>query len=333
MRQPTPVVILFSIPIKDLLKYSMSVSDQKLFQDFTAKLDFCLQTKTNILIISLPGLGASYFLQNYHSLHPQNVTYLNQPNLLLKNFNLLDLQPYSNFINDINRYFLTATTTQKFALAINSPSTTPSQHFYTTFYLPARNLQDTTNLVTEINPAISTASQIHHLSGGIPLLIKYFVANPDMVSQTPGVIAQQPEVVNLLSPLAKEIATTDTQTLEKLQIKNSNGWVSPVLALLVNTSNQQVNITINFDLTFTENGRTSPTPLNRLEKDILNFMLQHQNTITREQIADIKWGPGKYDQFSDLAIGKTMRRLAKKLQSHHLKTTPKIGYSLIPGGE
>lgn len=87
-------------------------------------------------------------------------------------------------------------------------------------------------------------------------------------------------------------------------------------------------ISINFDLSFEEEGVKSDEKLSRIERDILIFMTANGGEIAREKVADFKWGEGKYDEFSDQAINKTMRRLSGKLSLHQIETIPKVGYKL-----
>ena len=86
-------------------------------------------------------------------------------------------------------------------------------------------------------------------------------------------------------------------------------------------------IVINKDLTFIEEGEARETPLIKAERDILEHLLS-EGVVTREKVADFKWGDGSYDNFSDQAINKTIQRLNKKLIKHRITAIPKVGYKL-----
>jgi len=45
-------------------------------------------------------------------------------------------------------------------------------------------------------------------------------------------------------------------------------------------------------------------------------------------VSDIKWGIGKYDEFSDQAINKQMRRLSQKFSKFTIVTIPKVGFEI-----
>jgi DNA-binding response OmpR family regulator len=86
---------------------------------------------------------------------------------------------------------------------------------------------------------------------------------------------------------------------------------------------------LNFDLSFEEDGVESQTKLTLAEKRILEELVKNEGQITREKIADFKWGEGSYDEFSDQAINKAVKRLNVKLTKYRLKAILGVGYKAV----
>lgn len=301
-----------------------------IYRQLEAEIDTCIEQKIHLLIITLPGLGATHLLQHYLKNHPKsNINYLNSANNTISDtYNFIDFDNNQNdFIDQVENYFKNANYQQKFALIINQPSillsdkylnSTLPRRFIKTFYLPAYSQADIEIFVKDINPKISKTDLniIYRLSAGIPRLAKFFCTNPDRDS---------PLINNIISPTISAIAKTNKNILQKLNIDINH----PTISQFLKSHQTKLDIKMNFDLSFVENGQVNPNTLNKIEAKILNYLIENNGQISREKIAQFKWGENQYDEFSDLAITKTMRRLKHKLSVCTLKTISKVGYQLV----
>jgi hypothetical protein len=313
-----------------VLNYFVPKYLPQIYLDLEKEIDNSLTTKSNLLIVTLPGLGATHLFQNYLNNHPDcNINYLNSANQLISDkYNFLDLD-----LEQVINYFQQSTTQQKFAVVVNQPylldssvyieSTLPKR-FHKIFYLGAYNLADTVKFIEFTNPKINQqdSEKIYKLSSGIPRLTKFFCVNPELITQDIKEIISNPLLENILNPTILAISKTNQDLLTKLNIDLHN----PLISHYLNKTTSPLNIKINFDLTFVENNVLNPNPINKIESQILNYLIQNNGSITREKIAELKWGQDSYDSFSDLAITKTMRRLRHKLKVYSLKPVPKTGY-------
>mgnify|MGYP001586548526 CR=1 FL=1 len=160
--------------------------------------------------------------------------------------------------------------------------------------------------------------------------IKFLALNDDVL--------QKPllEIVNIgalkesLSSTIKVIARCDEETLQHLSLKEEGKYRSTIIQYLFDSKqfSQKPNIKIYPDFRFEEDGVTSTTLLTKTERNILEYLLNEDYVIDKEKVADIKWGEGSYDKYSDQAIAKTVRRLDQKLKKCTIKTLPKRGYKL-----
>lgn len=309
----------------------------QIYQQLAKEIDHCITSHCHLLIITLPGLGATHLLQHYKSLHQDiDINYLNSTSQQISDtYNILDVR-----FDQIEEYFQKANYQQKFAVVVSQPNLLESvqylesdlpRKFSKVFYLGAFTPEDTNIFIDFINPNINKTQkeQIYSLSGGIPRLTKYLCVNPENIDLDPKIVVTNPIISNILGPTVSAINKTDKIALEKLHLKLDGKFFSPIISMMTVDRPKSVKITINFDLTFSENNQTNVVALNKIESQILDYMIHNNNSITREKIAELKWGDKSYDDFSDLAITKTMRRLRHKLSIYTLKTIPKTGYTLV----
>jgi len=281
-------------------------------------------SNSNLLILSLPGLGISHFLQDYCKKYPK-VQYIDKPNQKLASFNILNphFNTNPNALDIAKKYFNQATPQQKIALVTNQPYLINNKkllkhnfwrHLYSHYYHPALDKKDAKILLKQLNFKITTKQfqKIYQQSQGIPQLLKFFALHPNNFDPT--------ELDQILQPLKKVSFLYSDKLLSKFNIIRNKHLQLPHAP--------QINIYINFDLSFSENNQTNPNKLTKEEAQILKFMIQNNLQITKEQISDIKWGQDNYDQFSDQAIGQAIRRLRKKLILYTITTIPKVGYQL-----
>jgi len=309
---------------------------QKEYQKLKVLLDKHRRMNSNLVVLTMPGLGGSHFFKKYQEENKKEVVYIDNEDQEMGFFNLLnfslDRQPQQ--LCFIEKYLKDSGLKNKFAILIHNPALTKtknykdslfSNHIYEYYYLGARSFEDTKVLIKEINSSLANSDieKIYQLSGGIAQITKYLAINwksyPDF---------NQTEISNILDPLVRVIHENDNDDLLKLGIINQdNQFVSQLLKDKL-TINQEFNIVINFDLSFTEEGIKGKESFSQIESQIIEKMKQNQGNITKEEVSDIKWGDGKYDDYSDQAINKTMRRINEKLSLHTITTVPKIGFIL-----
>ena len=85
-------------------------------------------------------------------------------------------------------------------------------------------------------------------------------------------------------------------------------------------------IEIDFDLSIREDGQMSKEKLTEVEARILREMMQNEGKMTKDKVSEIKWGKAEFDEFSDQAINKTMRRINEKMTVYKITTIPKVGF-------
>ena len=293
----------------------MDVSHQQIFQKLNEQINKARSHQSHVLIYSFSGSGSSFL---FKSLATQNksLTYINSIDQNLGNYSLLDL-PLSSALEMIKK----ANLNQKCALLVDngldfhSPSLKNYQsHFYLSFPLACRSLADTTLFAKEINPTLSSKqiAKIYKTSQGVGKLIKHLSINPD---------------INLLTD--KIFSTMVNDIVSSLRGYTSEEIGSLGISLPFIGHNQQTfSIKINFDLSFTENNQPSPQKLTPTESKILQKIIDNQGQISKAEVSDIKWGEDKYEEFSDQAINKAIRRLNTKLIKHTINTIPKVGFTL-----
>ena len=314
-----------------------------IYRQLGLKIDECRELHCHLLLITLPGIGTTHLLRHYLAYHPQvAINFINVPDQpITTEFNFLDLDFDTNHdaLSQALTYFQQADYRQKFALILNYPAllSDPTylqsqlpRRLLTRFYLPAFSASDLDQFLRIDFPQLSDkdSQKIYELSGGICRFAKYLLANRQCLDLSPAEIVQLPEIAPIITPTIDAIRTSPPDVLTKLNILQDGQYHSSLVAAALNLTNISPQININSDLTFSENGQPSPHPLNKIESKILNYLLQNDYFISREKVAEFKWGENQYDEFSDLAISKTMRRLKEKLTVSTLKTIPKTGWQL-----
>lgn len=283
----------------------------ELYQQLKEEIDKARGQGYNLMVVSVPGMGGSYLLRKYASENSE-VTYINKPAEVLGKFNLIDLAMdleagLGKVADDFGR---SLGMDQKMVLLVNTPYWLDSNeyqesylsgHIYKMFWLKTVSQSE-------------LGEEMYQLSGGLPQLVKYLKAGGDREAMR-----------GIVEPILRVISKCSDKDLEKLGIKNNGVLVSQILRDYQPT--ESGGIKINFDLSVVEDG-TVGEKLTVVEAEVLRKMLGQEGQISKEEVSDIKWGEGKYDQFSDQAINKTMRRLNDKLKKYEVETIPKVGFRL-----
>lgn len=293
----------------------MDVSHQQIYQDLKKQINNARLHQSHILIYSFVGSGASYLLKSIAG-SDNKLTYINSIDQSLGDYSLLDL-PLADALTLIDK----TNVNQKCAVLVNNGLDFHSpvlekykSHFYLSTSLGCRSLDDTRLLALEINPKLTKKEidEIYKLSQGVGKIIKYLAVNPTSLSSQD----------DALSNLANDVVSS----LQGYSLGEINclGISLP----FIGSGHPQFSIIINFDLSFTENSVLSSKKLTSSESKILQKIIDNNGQISKSEVSDIKWGENKYDEFSDQAINKSVRRLNSKLTQHTIKTIPKTGFIL-----
>jgi len=293
----------------------MDVSHQQIFQNLKKQIDNARSHQSHLLIFTFVGSGSSYLLKFLAKLD-STLTYINSPDQSLGDYSLLDLSLSEAlvFLDKVNL-------NQKCALLINNGSDFHSPllknyktHLYLSFPLSTRSLKDSSCIAREINPSLSQKqiNEIYKYSQGVSKIIKHLSINPSSISTPDSVLN------NIVDDVLSSLRSYSAKEIESLGISFP----------FANRDFKKFPIIINFDLSFSENSVLSPSHLSPTESRILQKIIDNSGKISKEQVSDIKWGENKYDEFSDQAINKTIRRLSSKLTQYSIKTIPKIGFIL-----
>jgi len=275
------------------------------------------------LVYTFAGSGCTHYLKEIAAVD-KNLTYINSPGQQLGKYNLLDLT-----LSEAVLYIRQVSTTQKYLLVVSSGTDFHStnlesllDHFYLTYPLPSGTKADIEDMISRFsqNKTLDFLNQIITFSGGIPKLAKYLITHDGRVDN------QDPVYQNLLKNINDSVVGYSPAELKSLSLVDDQGnFISKLLSCEIKRS---IDIKINFDLSFEEKGIKSTEKLTPLEAKIINKIIENGGQITKSEVSDIKWGEGKYDEFSDQAINKQIRRLSQKLQKFQLITIPKVGFEL-----
>lgn len=321
----------------------MNITETGSYIDYQNHLQDVIRLKSSSMIISLPGMGISYFSDKFIEAHNDlNIKRIKTENEDLADFNILDLDfdKNKNALGVADKLFKKATGEQKFAVVINTPYLIHTDQFrdsymssrmYKKFFFKVFDKTATAVFLRDIDPNASdeVIDKIQTYTGGIARLSKYFVVNPEKIDLTTKEIIVDEDFKLLFHPTVAEIQRTHEKDLEAMGIKQNGQFTSKLIESHFSVHAEDIGSTIKLfkDLSFSENENMNPDKLIRVERDILRQLLK-EGVITREKIADLKWGQGSYDKFSDQAINKTVQRLNRKMKEHQIASIPKVGYKL-----
>lgn len=314
------------------------------YKDFENEINKAIQSKYSILIVSLPGAGATFFIKKFLEKYGnKKISYISEAGNQLSEFNFLDLDfnKITNTIKIVDSYIKSANVRQKFAVVVNTPNfldtekfkkSTLSSHFYKIYWIKNMDLDRAKILMEDCSAKITdkTLKEILNLTGGIARITRHFILNPDKLKLSFPDLLSDKSFDHIFKPTVELIAKCEDKDLEKLQIKKNGKFVSSLLENYFsnNPIPPKYNLIIHTDGTIYEDGVKSESSFLNTEKKIIQKALQENNLITKEDISKIKWGEGSYDEYSDQAIKKTMQRINKKLTLFIFTAIPTIGYKL-----
>ena len=315
---------------------SIEMSDDNAYRKLTGQLNSYVAKKAGVLIVSLPGLGASFFLKKFAQENGgDGVIYITSEQDDFGAYNIADL----NFAGDskalvvAERILAMVSPQQKVAFILNAPylledkdflDSAVGRHTFGKVYLPVRNETETKELALETDPKfdLGKLSEIYSLSGGVPRLVKFLVVNGGIFEEK-----DSSEVERLIMPTVKAAVRTKKDVLMSLGIWNGSKYVGDIINMVANGINQEVGLLVKDDLSLVEDGAVVGK-VTLLEKSLINLVLGYDGILTKEKIAEIKWGEASYAEFSDQAISKTIQRLNKKMVRHFFEPIINVGYKL-----
>jgi hypothetical protein len=320
----------------------MDFYSQKSYVDLENALDDAFARHANALMLTVPGLSGPYFLKRYSERRPE-VTYIDSENQALASKNLLvfDFDTDGNALGNVDMCFRKSVRDTRFVVLLNSPAVLDSDdfsqwpgihHIYTTLFFGARNLTDTNIFAREINPNLTNSEieKIYEISGGFGRWIKFLAINNHMLEMNLEDLVKNTDFSRVAQATIRVVSPCNEDVLKRLRIKNESGFVSAYLAAYFKQHplQKKINIKILPDFTVMEDGAVSSATLTQPEKKILEFMVDNMGTVTKEKIAEIKWGDQSFEEFSDQAISKTMQRLEAKLSLYEILPISGVGYKL-----
>lgn len=327
----------------------MTLGSHPFYKEFEDNLNSCISKKASLLIESIPGMGVSYFIKKFlERNHSERISYINEDGKTLSDFNILDLDLNKNkeALKMADRYFKKATIKQKFALVINAPyildseeykNSFVSSHIYSTYYFKPFDpvLIKIFAKELETNLSKSEAEKIDNLSGGHARTIKFLISNKVSLSFSVDDLLENQDLRRAIYPTIEVIKRTSNEILEKFGIVEKGVFKGGIFRRYfeINPRKQYFNIQISPDFSFSENGQVSKEYLLKVERRIIEEVVSSGGMITKEKVADYKWGEGSYDKYSDQAIAKSIQRFNSKLKYHKLVAVPTIGYRLIAEGK
>jgi len=191
--------------------------------------------------------------------------------------------------------------------------------------------KETKLFARSLDSSITTKSiqKLYKLSGGIGRLLKYLILNSVSLTVKLEDLINSENFSSVLESTVSVVAKCREDDLEKIGIMKQGLFQSEIVETYfkMNPKEKRLSIVIEKDLTFSEDGRSLVHKLTKTEKQVLAELIS-ESMISREKIADFKWGEGSYDEYSDQAINKTMQRLANKLREHVIIPIPKVGYKI-----
>lgn len=325
----------------------MGIYTRRIYKEFAHKIDESKKENASMILLTVPGMGASHFVRKYMEEAGGKMTRIVGEGESLEGLNFLDLDFDKRGIKEslelIDGYMKQTDLRQKFVVVMNMPYVLSKKeyrdsylasHVYSSWLMRVNDKGETEDFVEELGIELSVKEQtrVFELSGGIGRLIKYLAVNKEKLSWQIDKLVADSELMRVFDKSLEVIGKTSDEVLVKMGIKDSDdGFVSDLVKDMLNKRmvEKGVDIKIERDLSFFEFGAKQDERLTNMEAVLLKALVVSKDLLlTRDEIADLKWGDESYEGYSDQAIGKAMGRLEKKLKKHKLVAIPKVGYKL-----
>lgn len=312
------------------------------YEEFEKFVLSSFKNKSNSLIISVPGMSVTFYIQKFIKKNGKEFNYISEDGQKVEENNFIDLDFSLNkkALEVVDGYLKKAKSNQKFIIVLDTPyllhsdkfaSSYLSNHFYKLFYFKILDQDLIKIFSSNINVRLgrNEIKEVFNLSGGISAIAKLLLANEELLDVKQKDLVADDKFLKTILPTLKVIKRCSVGDLEKLGIMQDGKFISLLLNKYFEINNLEIiDIEIKKNLIFSEDGVMNKNSLLRLEKKIIEAAIQSDRTIPKEEIADIKWGKNSYDDYSDEAITKTILRLNKKLQKYKFVSIPTYGYFL-----
>lgn len=306
----------------------MAITNQTSYKNLAKEIERSRQLEANLLIITFPGSGMGRLLTELAKQRPEIALTQDGSWETTKEMNILNYNwENPEILKTAEAEYQRLNNKQRIVVSMNFPHWLKQKefkksilfnHIYRKYYFGVRDDNEVEMMLKEMSVS-KGVEKIVKQSGGIAQVVKYLATSGDDWREG---------IENVIRPIKEMIMKTDDEVLERLGLLKDGQWRGEILNGIMSQLGEKGDIKINFDLSFEENGQRAKTILTRREGEILRWMLAHEGQISKDEVAEIKWGEGQYDEFSDKAINKTMRRLGQKLGQHQIITIPKVGYQL-----
>lgn len=314
----------------------MKVEQQGSYQRLATWFDKQKSLGMNGIVVTFPGCGFSHRAEVYAK-NKKDVAMILKEGEPLLSFNIIILSFISNglSIKVVDDYLKMATSEQKIIVAIDDVSFLESESFKTSYlaghvydflWFGAFDENEMMGVAKDMGDFEGDLTSLYKLSGGISRLVKYLCKrseNRDLKD-----LVTDPGLQSICRPMLEVIKKSSLVDLERLEIAKRGEVKSMILRKLQKEMGMVINIKVGKDLALLEDGVTGEK-LARVEKEILEKMLELDGYLSREKVAEIKWGKEDFSDFSDQAINKTMRRLSSKMKKYKIETIWKTGYKLV----
>ena len=325
----------------------MGIYARQIYKKFASKMEEMARERASIVVITIPGLGVSYFVGKYLEKTGKGEKRIVEEGQKLADFNFLDLdfdkRGAEEGLRLVDDYMKQADLKQKFVVVVNTPwllkgkaykSSYLASHVYDSWVMRVHDKKETIDFVDDLGIKLSDKEmkRLFELSGGISRLIKYLAVNKEELEMPINEIVESEDILRIFEKSLEVIGKTDDEWLVRMGIKNNqNEFVSELVGGLLKKRMKikGVEIEVGRDMSVYEYGKRGKERLTGMEAVLLKALIADGDLLlTRDKIADLKWEGESYDKYSDQAIGKAMLRLGEKLKKHKLVAIPKLGYKL-----
>jgi len=308
----------------------MAIEERYQYKELVDFVKGLIASNASGLLVSVPGMGASHYCKKLVEKDPK-ISFINSEGSELSSFNILDF----DFDRDIEAgrkvddYFKKATLGNKFLVVVNRPDMVESEkigemffgrRIYKQLWMKVNSFDESKDIYKRANPDLEEKKydQIYKLSGGLSRLDKFLAINID----------DRVGIKNAVGSTISVLKKISLETKERMGFMVGGVYLSDVLKELVVVNMSDVNLLVGQDMILIEDGVRGEL-LTKIEKGLIELAVSaEENVITKEKIADQKWGEGSYDEYSDQAISKTIQRLNAKLKKHLFESISLVGYKL-----
>jgi hypothetical protein len=308
----------------------MAVEEETGYRRLASVASDCRRFGANLMVVGLSGMGASFYLKTWAK--NEGVDYVTVAPEKKEGVVVVDMP--ENSWKEWEEIYRATPRDQKLIMVVGVEKIGEESvaknwvlgHVYKTLYLEVSSEKDIGLLANRLGLKVSSVdlSKFYGLSGGIAKLAKCLMVNGGRVVE---------EVEQMAGLILAEARRAREEDLEKLGVVKNGKYVSAILADLDKKMPDGLRVEVKFDLELVEDGGSGGVKVTADEKKIILEMMANNGMITKEKIAEIKWGEGSYDKFSDQAITMAMRRLDKKFKGYQIETVPRVGYQLKAGGQ